>query len=64
MLNDKDIKTIEKKLNNCSDIFFKTQNIGLKELNRGNCQGIAFVLEKLGYSVEWDDGKAVIVYNG
>ena len=63
MLNEKDIKTIEEKLNNCSDTFYKTQNVGLKELNRGYCQGIAFVLEKLGYSVEWDNGKAIIVEN-
>ena len=63
MLNEQQIKDIENKLDHCSEIYYSTSNRETRELNRGTCQGIAFVLDKLGYSVEWDNGKAIIVEN-
>ena len=61
MLNNKQIKDIERKLNDCAELYYSTENAKVKELNRGYCQGIAFALDQIGYAIEWDDGKATIV---
>ena len=61
MLNEMQIKDIERQLTDLADVYFETRNREVKERNRGNCQGIAFVLHKLGYTVEWDHGKATVV---
>ena len=61
MLDSKQIKEIEWKLNNVAEIYYDTRNEKVKELNRGYAQGIAFALAQIGYSIEWDNGKATIV---
>lgn len=61
MLNEKQIKDIERQLDSIAGVYYDTRNNEVKERNRGYCQGIAFVLAKIGYSVEWDNGKATIV---
>lgn len=61
MLSREQIEDIELKLTSCADVYYDTSNSEKKELNRGYCQGVAFILEKIGYSVEWDNGKAIVV---
>ena len=61
MLSEAKVKEIESKLNVLADVYYTATNREIKELNRGYCQGIAFVLEQIGYSVEWNNGKATIV---
>ena len=61
MLNEMKIKDIERQLTSLADVYFETRNAEVKERNRGYCQGIAFVLHKIGYAVEWDNGKATVV---
>lgn len=61
MLNGTQIKTIEGQLNSLADVFYDTRNNEVKERNRGYCQGIAFVLAEIDYSIEWEDRKAHIV---
>lgn len=61
MLSEAKVKEIESKLNGLADAYYTATNREIKELNRGYCQGIAFVLEQVGYAVEWDNGKAIIV---
>ena len=63
MLTEKDLKIIKDKLDYCSEEYLKTERADLVGRYTGYCQGIAFVLDKLGYSVEWDNGKAIIVKN-
>ena len=60
-MDTKTIKEIEFKLNVFADVYYKSLNREVKELNRGYCQGVAFVLEQIGYRVEWDNGKATVV---
>lgn len=61
MLDEKKIKAIERQLTDLAGTYYETRNREVKERNRGYCQGIAFVLAEIGYSVEWDNGKATIV---
>lgn len=60
-LNEMKIKALEDKLNDLAEGYYSTGNAKTKELNRGYCQGIAFALEQIGYSVQWDNGKAHII---
>lgn len=61
MLNEMKIKDIERQLDSLAGVYYDTRNREIKERNRGYCQGIAFMLEKIGYAVEWDNGKATVV---
>ena len=61
MLNERQVKDIERQLNSLADVYYDTRNREIKERNRGYCQGIAFVLSEIGYYVEWDNGKATVV---
>ena len=63
-LDEMKIKDIERKLNNLADVYYTTGNPEKKELSRGYCQGIGFVLSMLGYAIEWDNGKTIIVDEG
>lgn len=60
MLTDMQVKDIERALNNAADLYYSTRNDTVKERNRGFCQGADFVLEKLGYFITWDNGKATV----
>lgn len=61
MLNEKMVEAIERRLNDCSEVYYDSRNREVKERNRGYCQGIAFVLSEIGYYIEWDNGKATVV---
>lgn len=61
MLNERQVKSIESKLNLCADVYYDTCNETVKESNRGWCQGIDFMLSMLGYRIVWDDRKATVV---
>ena len=61
MLNEMEIKDIERQLTNMADVYYNACNNESKERGRGYCQGMAFVLAKIGYAVEWDNGKAIVV---
>ena len=61
MLNEMKIKDIERQLTAMADVYYDSRNGEVKERCRGYCQGMAFVLGKIGYAVEWDNGKATIV---
>ena len=61
MLNEMKVEVIEAKLNHLADVYYTASNPEIKGLNKGYCQGIAFVLGQIGYSIEWDNGKAIIV---
>lgn len=61
MLNEKQVSAIETKLNGLAAVYYDTRNREIKELNRGYCQGIGFMLEQIGYRIEWDDGKARVI---
>ena len=63
MLSEKDLKRIKFKLDACSEVYSSTELAELVERNRGYCQGVAFVLDLLGYSMQWDNGKVIIVNN-
>lgn len=60
-ISEKTIKDIERQLNSLAEVYYDTRNREVKERNMGYCQGIAFMLEKIGFRVEWDNGKAVVV---
>lgn len=61
MLNEKQVKNIERKLTDLATDYEDSRNQCFREHCRGYCQGIAFMLAKLGYDIEWDDGKATLV---
>lgn len=61
MLDEKKMRDIEWKLNSCGELYFKTEREVIKEYNRGYCQGIAFVLEKIGFEIEWENEKVKII---
>ena len=61
MLNERQIKALEAKLNDLAADYYDARNREVKERNRGYCQGIAFTLAQIGYSVTWDNGKATVV---
>ena len=61
MLNEKQIKAIETKLNDLAADYYDSRNREVKERNRGYCQGIAFTLSQIGYYIEWEDGKATVI---
>lgn len=63
MLDIKTVKNIESKLSDLAADYYDSRNAEVKERNRGYCQGIAFVLGQIGYSVEWDNAKAYVVKN-
>ena len=60
-LSKTEVKMIEAKLNTSADAYYAASNAKERELNRGYCQGIAYILGLVGYSVEWDNGKAYVV---
>ena len=55
MLDVAKIADIELKLNAMADVFY-TSFGETKECSRGYCQGVEFVLEKLGYYIDWVQG--------
>ena len=61
MLTEKQVKDFERKLTDLAADYYDSRNREVKERNRGYCQGIAYVLAALGYAVEWDNGKAIVV---
>ena len=61
MLNEKQIKDIQWKLTDLAADYYDTRNAEVKERLRGYSQGIAYMLAKIGYSVEWDNGNATVV---
>ena len=61
MLDGKQIKDIERQLNSLAEVYYDTRNREVKERNRGYCQGIAFMLGKIGYRIEWDNGRATVI---
>lgn len=61
MLNERQIEFIERKLTDFGADFADAANREIKERCRGYCQGVAYVLSEIGYSVEWDNGRAHIV---
>ena len=61
MLNEAQIKELEWKLSDLAGDYYDSRNRENKERFRGYCQGMAYVLSKIGYSVEWDNGKATVV---
>ena len=63
-LDEMKLKDIKFRLDTLAEVFYTTSNPEIKECNRGFCQGVAFVLGKLGYDVYWDDGVATIVEEG
>ena len=63
-LDEMKLKDIKFQLDNLAEVYYTTSVPEIKERNRGFCQGIAFVLGKLGYGVDWDDGVATIVKEG
>ena len=66
MLTEKQIKTIEEKLNELSERFYASENTNVIDTVSGYAQGIAFVLDKMGYDVKWGkmSKKATIVKEG
>lgn len=61
MLTEMQIKDIERMLTAQADLYHSTTKVGVYERSGGYCQGIAFVLDKIGYSITWDNGKATVV---
>ena len=61
MLNEKQVSAIETKLNGLAADYYDARNREVKERNRGYCQGIGYLLEQIGYRIEWDDGKARVI---
>lgn len=59
MLDEKTINAIEKKLKCVGGIFYSTQSETNRGWAQGYCQGMAYVLDKLGYDVTWDDAHNV-----
>ena len=59
MLDEKTINAIERKLEQVGGIFYSTQSETKREWAQGYCQGVAYVLDKLGYDVTWDDAHNV-----
>lgn len=55
------IRDIERKLTCTAEDYEAAHNMASKERLRGYCQGIGYVLEQIGFRVEWDNGKAYIV---
>ena len=61
MLNEMKVKEIERQLDSLAAVYYETRNREIKERNRGYCQGIGFMLEQIGYRIEWDNGKSTVV---
>ena len=61
MLNERQVKHIEQKLTDFAAEYEDSRNREFKEHCRGYCQGVAYMLAEIGYSVEWDNGKATVV---
>ena len=61
ILNDQQIKDITFKLNVYSDLFYHSDSDTIREHSRGYCQGVAYILSQIGYTIKWDYGKATIV---
>ena len=55
MLSVAQIADIELKLKAMGDVYY-TSDGETKERCLGYCQGIAFVLEKIGYYIDWVNG--------
>lgn len=63
MLNDSQINNLEMQLNHHGDLYYHTTNVSVHERSNGYCQGVGFVLEQIGYHVEWHKGIATVVKN-
>ncbi len=61
MLNGRQIRTLDALMTNSGEIVKNGLSDSRRENARGYCQGMAQVLEMIGYRVEWTDGKAHIV---
>ena len=61
MMTKEQIKDIERKLNELAEDDKDFDGSVFNNRFRAYAQGIAFVLSKIGYSVEWDNGKATVV---
>ena len=55
MLDDATIAVIEQKLTGIASVIDTTMNPYTSLSHKSYCQGIAFVLDKLGYYVDWVD---------
>lgn len=64
MLNEADIKDLERVLSICGEDTNEGLTSIIREHGRGYCQGIWRVLDKIGYDIEWDGNKAKIVTKG
>ena len=60
-LDRKTLDRITETLSMMAQNYYEANKPEDKERHRGYCQGMAYVLERIGYAVEWDDGKATIV---
>lgn len=61
MLEERQVKSIEDRLNSCAEVYYDFRNEEVKARNLGYCQGIAYVLGIFDYRIEWEDGKAYVV---
>lgn len=61
MLNERQIKEIERKLNELAQDDESYDGSVMNNRFRAYAQGIAFMLGQIGYMVEWNDGKAKVV---
>ena len=61
MLGAREIKTIERKLNELAQDNETYTGSVLDNRYRAYAQGIAFTLEQFGYRVEWENGNAHVV---
>lgn len=61
MLNERQVKEIEWKLNDIAKDHESYTGSVFADTGRAYAQGIAFALSAIGYSIEWDNGKATVV---
>ena len=61
MLNDVQIKDLEWKLSDIAKDYEDCDNRETEIRLRAYAQGMAYVLAKVGYLVEWDGNKAKVV---
>lgn len=59
--NERQIKDIEDKLTFYAEMYNSETNAERKGNYRGFCQGIAFMLNKFDYVIEWNDETAKVV---
>ena len=61
MLNERQVKEIERKLNDLAKDHESYTGSAFADTGRAYAQGIAFALSQIGYYIEWENGKATIV---